>query len=80
MLLVKNTFSVDNGQVVAKKGDEILTGANGNLTVSEFVGNLGEDFKVQSNGGNGNGNTSSNSSSNQLRGAQRIAAALKANG
>tara|TARA_B110000503_G_scaffold40215_2_gene66007 strand:+ start:5046 stop:5735 length:690 start_codon:yes stop_codon:yes gene_type:complete len=55
MLLVKNTFSIDNGQVVAKDGDNILTGANGNLTVSEFVDSLGEDFKIPSNGGGGAG-------------------------
>ena len=59
MLLVKNTFSVDQGRVIAKDGDNILAGANGNLTISEFVDSLGEDFKIQSSGGNGNGGNSS---------------------
>mgnify|MGYP003643699049 FL=1 len=59
MLLVKNTFSVDQGRVIAKDGDNILAGANGNLTISEFVDSLGEDFKIQSNGGNGNGGNTS---------------------
>ena len=59
MLLVKNTFSVDQGRVIAKDGDNILAGANGNLTISEFVDSLGEDFKIQSSGGNGNGGNNS---------------------
>jgi len=59
MLLVKNTFSIDNGRVIAKDGDKILAGADGNLTISEFVDSLGEDFKIQSNGGNGNGGSNS---------------------
>ena len=56
MLLIKSTFSIDNGQVVAKSGDNILTGADGNLTISEFVGSLGEDYKIQSQGGKAQGN------------------------
>ena len=59
MLLVKNTFSIDNGRVIAKDGDKILAGADGNLTISEFVDSLGEDFKIQSSGGNGNGGSNS---------------------
>jgi hypothetical protein len=55
MLLVKNTFSIDNGAVVGRDGDNILIGADGNLTVSEFVDGLGEDFKVQSSGGSASG-------------------------
>ena len=53
---IKSKFSIDNGQVVGKDGDTILTGANGNLTVSEFVAGQPEIFKIQSSGGNGNGN------------------------
>ena len=64
MLLVKNTFSIDNGRVIAKDGDKILAGADGNLTISEFVDSLGEDFKIQSSGGNGNGNNSNAGMSN----------------
>ena len=56
---IKSKFSIDNGQVVGKDGDTILTGANGNLTVSEFVAGQPEIFKIQSSGGNGNGNEQS---------------------
>ena len=56
---INTKFSVDNGRVIAKDGDNILTGANGNLTVSEFVASQPEIFKIQSNGGNGNGGNTS---------------------
>jgi len=56
MAQIKSKFSIDNGQVVAREGDNILTGADGNLTVSEFVASQPEIFKIQSNGGKGNGN------------------------
>jgi len=55
MALVKGKFSINNGAVVAMKGDTIETGANGNLTVDEFVGSMPEIFKVQSKGGQGRG-------------------------
>jgi hypothetical protein len=53
---IRSRFVVDNGQVIAKEGDTILTGADGNLTVSEFVASQPEIFKIQSNGGAGQGN------------------------
>ena len=56
MSQIKGKFSIDNGVVVAKSGDTIEAGANGNLTVSEFVQSQPEIFKIQSNGGNGQGN------------------------
>jgi hypothetical protein len=56
MVLVRNRFSIDNGQVVAKDDGNILTGANGNLTVAEYVGSLSEGYKIQSSGGKGSGN------------------------
>ena len=52
---IKSKFSIDNGQVVAREGDTILTGADGNLTVSEFVASQPEIFKVQSSGGSAKG-------------------------
>ena len=59
MSQIKTKFSIDNGRVIAKDGDNILTGANGNLTVSEFVASQPEIFKIQSSGGNGNGGNTS---------------------
>lgn len=58
MAQIKAKFSVDNHQVIAKEGETILAGADGNLTVSEFVASQPEIFKLQSNGGNGKGNDS----------------------
>ena len=58
MSQINNKFSIDNGRVIAKDGDNILSGSNGNLTVSEFVASQPEIFKIQSSGGNGSGNNS----------------------
>lgn len=56
MSQIKSKFSIDNGQVIAKEGDTIVAGADGNLTVSEFVASQPEIFKIQSSGGGGKGN------------------------
>ena len=64
MSQINTKFSIDNGRVIAKDGDNILAGANGNLTISEFVGSQPEIFKIQSNGGNGSGNNSNAGMSN----------------
>tara|TARA_R110002153_G_scaffold187827_1_gene340790 strand:- start:55 stop:744 length:690 start_codon:yes stop_codon:yes gene_type:complete len=64
MSQINNKFSIDNGRVIAKDGDNILAGANGNLTVSEFVASQPEIFKIQSSGGNGSGNNSNTGMSN----------------
>ena len=53
---IKSKFTIDNGKVIAKEGDKILTGANGNLTVSEFVAAQPDIFKIPSSGGKGTGN------------------------
>ncbi len=58
MAQIKSKFSIDNGLVVAKDGDSILAGADGNLTVSEFVASQPEIFKIQSNGGKATGSES----------------------
>jgi len=55
MGLVKGKFSIDGGKVIARDGDNILLGADGNLTVSEFVASQPEAFKIQSQGGAGKG-------------------------
>ena len=56
MAQIKSKFSIDNGKVIARDGDNILAGADGNLTVSEFVASQPEIFKIQSQGGKGSGN------------------------
>jgi len=58
---IKSKFTIDNGKVIAKDGDNILTGANGNLTISEFVAGQPDIFKIPSSGGKGTGNDSNNS-------------------
>lgn len=51
MAQIRTKFTIDNGSVVARDGDKILTGSNGNLTIDEFVASQPEIFKIQSNGG-----------------------------
>jgi len=60
MAQVKAKFSIDNGSVIAKEGDLIVAGENGNLTVDEFVSGMPEIFKIQSTGGRGGGGDGQN--------------------
>lgn len=53
MAQIKSTFSLDNGQVVAKNGDTILAGANGNLTIDEFVAQQPDFMRVANDAGRG---------------------------
>lgn len=55
MAQIRLRFSVQEGQVVAKDGDKIARGKNGNLTIDEFVAGQPEIFKVSSTGGKGRG-------------------------
>lgn len=57
---IKSRFSVDNGAVIGKDGDKIMTGKDGNLTVDEFVSNQPEFTRVPNNSGGGNGNEGDN--------------------
>ena len=75
---IKSKFTVDNGQVIARDGDSILTGENGNLTVSEFVASQPEIFKIQSSGGNGQGNNSNNAQVQGKTSRQKIESGLSA--
>ena len=75
--LVKSKFTLENGTAVAKDGDKILAGANGNLTISEFIAGQPEAFKVGSSGGNAQGSGGGDVGSVSLHGASRIAAGLK---
>ena len=63
MAQVRANFSINNGEVVSMNGDKIITGANGNLTIDEFVGAMPEIFKIQSNGGRGRGESGFSGSS-----------------
>ena len=52
---IKSTFSVgEDGMVVGKNGEAILTGADGNLTIAEFVNNQPEFMRVPNTPGAGN--------------------------
>lgn len=75
---VKSKFTIDNGQVIAKDGDTILTGSDGNLTVSEFVANQPEIFKIQSSGGAGRGADSGQPMAQGKSSGEKIRAGLAA--
>ena len=64
MSQIKSKFSIDGGQVVAKDNGNILTGIDGNLTVSEFVASQPDIFKVQSSGGAAKGGEQTTSAGN----------------
>lgn len=54
MAQIKSKFSVgDDGMVIAKEGDKILTGADGNLTIAEFVESQPEFMRVPNTPGDG---------------------------
>lgn len=55
MAQIKQMFKVDGGKVLAMDGDTIVTGADGNLSVSEFVQGQPEFMKIGSTGGHGKG-------------------------
>ena len=76
MAQIKNKFSVNGGKVVAMDGENIELGADGNLTVDEFVHTMPEIFKIQSNGGNGNGNNSPTPQSQAMTSNQKITSGL----
>ena len=56
MAQIRNTFSLDNGQVVAKSGDSILSGVNGNLTIDEFVSQQPDFMRIANDPGRGDRN------------------------
>jgi len=76
MAQIKSKFSIDNGKVIARDGENILAGADGNLTVSEFVASQPEIFKIQSQGGKGSGNESTGGMSAGQSSADKIKAGL----
>ncbi len=77
MAQIKNKFSIDGGQVVAREGDTILAGADGNLTVDEFVASQPEIFKLQSNGGGGQGSSGHNAPQQHVNTRAKIASGLE---
>jgi hypothetical protein len=74
---INNKFSVVNGSVVSMNGDKIELGADGNLTVDEFVANQPEIFKLQSNGGGGQGNENNTPQRKESTSQQKIHSGLK---
>lgn len=71
MAQIKSKFTINEGKVVAMEGENIVTGADGNLTVSEFVQSQPEFMKVPSSGGGGQGSESTTPAANN--GAKRAA-------
>lgn len=56
MAQIKSKFSVDeSGKVIAKEGDSIVAGKDGNLTVSEFVESQPDFMRVPNTPGGGQG-------------------------
>lgn len=77
MTKINGMFTIDNGQAIARNGDEIMTGANGNLTIDEYVGGLPDTFRVPSSGGRGNGSNAGGAAQKQLSGVARFSDALQ---
>jgi hypothetical protein len=75
---IKSTFVVDNGSVIAKNGDSIITGVDGNLTIDEFVGNQPDFMRVPNTAGAGNGDESNNGMSNGNSSRDKITSGLQA--
>lgn len=75
MAQIKNKFTINNGAVVAMDGEVIEVGANGNLTVDEFVSTMPEIFKIQSSGGGGQGG-GENAPQNHANSRSKITAGL----
>ena len=73
---IRSKFTVDNGQVIAKDGDAILSGADGNLTVDEFVAGQPDIFKISSDGGAGKGGEGNPAMKQGQSSADRIKAGL----
>ena len=76
MAQIKTKFTIDNGQAVAKDGDKIIAGANGNLTIDEFVSSQPEIFKLQSSGGSGQGNNRTTAGQGVQTSREKITAGL----
>lgn len=77
---IKSTFSIDNGSVVAKQGDKILTGSDGNLTIDEFVGQQPDFMRVPNTPGAGNGGQGGEGGGDNGTALSKISAGLKALG
>ena len=78
MKSIKSTFSVKDGKAVGMDGETILAGANGNLSINEFVEGKPDFMKIPSNGGKGGENGGSgNSGGKQLHGVAKIQAGLE---
>lgn len=77
--LVKSKFILENGVAVSKddKGN-IIAGANGNLTISEFVASQPDGLKIQSNGGGGPGGMGGAPQGGEKTTRQKIADGLAA--
>lgn len=79
MSQIKAKFSLDGGKAIAKNGDTIEAGANGNLTIDEFVASQPDFMRVPNTPGAGNGNNNNQQQPNgNTSSVSKIAAGLKA--
>jgi len=77
MAQIKSTFKVEDGIVVGKNGEAILTGADGNLTIAEFVNNQPDFMRVPNSPGAGNGGEGGEPNRSASSSHDKIAAGLK---
>ena len=78
MAQIKSKFSVgEDGMVVAKEGDKILTGADGNLTIAEFVESQPDFMRVPNTPGGGKDETSKSPMSTGSTSQEKIQSGLK---
>jgi len=78
MSQIKAKFSLDGGKAVAKNGDVIEAGADGNLTIDEFVASQPDFMRVPNTPGAGNGNDGHKQQGANTSSVDKIAAGLKA--
>ena len=77
MAQIKSTFKVEDGIVVGKNGEAILTGADGNLTIAEFVNNQPDFMRVPNSPGAGNGGEGGEPNRSASSSHDKITAGLK---
>jgi len=77
MAQIKSTFKVEDGIVVGKNGEAILTGADGNLTIAEFVNNQPDFMRVPNSPGAGNGGDGGEPNRSASSSHDKIASGLK---
>ena len=78
MSQIKAKFSLNDGKAIAMNGDSIEAGANGNLTIDEFVANQPDFMRVPNVPGHGNPENNNNQNKSTLSSTDKIKAGLAA--